>query len=42
MGRKSATAFETKLLAIEAYERGEGSIKTIAERFDINKGNFIR
>ena len=42
MGRKSATAFETKLLAIEAYERGEGSIRTISERFNINKSNFIR
>ena len=42
MGRKSATAFETKLLAIEAYDRGEGSIKTISERFNINKSNFIR
>lgn len=42
MGRKSTTAFETKLLAIEAYERGEGSVKTISERFNINKSNFIR
>ena len=42
MGRKSTTAFETKLLAIEAYEHGEGSIKSIAELFDINKSNFIR
>ena len=42
MGRKSTTVFETKLLAIEAYERGEGSIKTISERFNINKSNFIR
>ena len=42
MGRKSTTAFETKLLAIEAYERGEGSVKTISERFYINKSNFIR
>lgn len=42
MGRKSKTAFETKLLAIEAYERGEGSVKTISERFNINKSNFIR
>lgn len=42
MGRKSTTAFETKLLAIEAYERGEGSVKIISERFNINKSNFIR
>ena len=40
MGRKSATAFETKLLAIEAYERGEGSIKTISERFKNTRGRF--
>ena len=42
MGRKSTTVLETKLLAIEAYEHGEGSIKTISERFNINKSNFIR
>lgn len=40
MGRKSKTPYEVKLVAVEAYERNEGSLKTISERFGINPKNF--
>ena len=36
MGRKSNTPFELKIATIEAYERNEGSIKTISEHFCVS------
>ena len=36
MGRKSNTSFELKIATIEAYERNEGSIKTISEYFRVS------
>ena len=37
MGRKSKTPCEVKIAAIEAYERNEGSLKTISERFCVDE-----
>ena len=42
MGRKSKTPYEVKIAAVEAYEHNEGSLKTISERFGINRKNFER
>lgn len=35
MGRKAGYSYETKVLSVEAYERGEGSFETIAELFKV-------
>ena len=40
MGRKSKTPYDVKLASVEAYERNEGSLKTISERFGINQKKF--
>ena len=37
MGRKSKTPYEVKIAAIEAYERNEGSLKAISERFCVDE-----
>ena len=42
MGRKSNTPYEVKIAAVEAYERNEGSLKTISEKFCVNKSNLKR
>ena len=41
MGRKSNTSFELKIATIEAYERNEGSIKTISEYWQQYSGNWF-
>lgn len=42
MGRKSKIPYEAKVAAVEAYERNEGSLKTVAERFGVKKCNLRR
>ena len=42
MRRKSKTSHGMKILAVEAYECNEGSLKTIAERFCIKRNNLER
>lgn len=37
MGRKSNTPYEVKLAAVEAYERNEGSLRTISARIGIDE-----
>lgn len=37
---KSKISYEVKIAAVEAYERNEGSWKTVAERFGVKKHNL--
>lgn len=40
MGRKNIVASELKLRAVREYENGEGSLKRIAQKYNVSKGSF--
>ena len=42
MGRNSATSYETKVSAIEAYENNIGSIRMIANLFNVKETSWNR
>ena len=42
MGKKSNTPYELKIAAVEAYERHEGSMQTISDRFNISSRHLLR
>lgn len=42
MRRKARIPYESKIAAVEAYERHEGSMQTIAERFGISSRHVLR